>query len=185
MVKGLCGKCYKSPLKICKKCGETQIHTSKELCYRCYNKQYKPPLKICKKCGKKRQFVTKKLCWDCWSKVKRKTDENYRLRCNLRSTSLQQIQSHGGKKYYSTMKLHDCTFQELIKYLNKTGSEGITVKDIGQYKYHIDHIIPLSSFDLTKEEEQLKAFHYTNLQLLWWEDNLQKGAKLNWVKNDM
>jgi len=71
-----------------------------------------------------------------------------------------------------------CTIQECIKYLNKNAPVGITVEDIGQYKYHIDHIIPLSSFDLTKEEEQLKAFNYKNTQPLWAIDNLRKGAKI-------
>ena len=43
---------------------------------------------------------------------------------------------------------------------------------------HIDHIIPCSSFDLTKEEEQRKCFHYSNLQPLWARDNIIKGNKI-------
>ena len=48
------------------------------------------------------------------------------------------------------------------------------------YGWHIDHIIPCSSFDLTDPEQQRLCCHYTTLQPLWWHENLAKNAKLNW-----
>ena len=45
-------------------------------------------------------------------------------------------------------------------------------------EWHIDHIVPCASFDLSKKSEQKKCFHYTNLQLPWARDNLLKGCKL-------
>jgi hypothetical protein len=42
-------------------------------------------------------------------------------------------------------------------------------------KWHVDHIKSCASFDLSKEDEQRKCFHYTNLQPLWAEENLSKG----------
>jgi len=47
-------------------------------------------------------------------------------------------------------------------------------------KWHLDHVRPCASFDLTKPEEQEKCFHYSNYQPLWAEQNLSKGAKLDY-----
>jgi hypothetical protein len=45
-------------------------------------------------------------------------------------------------------------------------------------KWHIDHIKPCCSFNLSKSEEQRKCFHYSNLQPLWAKENLSKGKKV-------
>jgi hypothetical protein len=45
---------------------------------------------------------------------------------------------------------------------------------IGKRKWSIDHIIIINSFNLTKEEEKKKAFHYSNIQPLWNELNSAK-----------
>ncbi len=43
--------------------------------------------------------------------------------------------------------------------------------------FHIDHIKPLCSFDLTNPSEVKKAFSPENHQWLLAEDNLKKGVK--------
>jgi hypothetical protein len=44
--------------------------------------------------------------------------------------------------------------------------------------WHIDHVKPLVSFDLTKDRERKKAMHYSNLQPLFVSDNRHKSAKV-------
>ena len=44
-------------------------------------------------------------------------------------------------------------------------------------KWHIDHIKPVTKFDLTKPGELEKCFHYTNLQPMWARDNIRKNKK--------
>jgi len=64
----------------------------------------------------------------------------------------------------------------VMGYLEAKFTEGMTWENYG-HGWHVDHILPCCSFDLTKEEEQKKCFHYSNLQPLWAEDNLKKGGK--------
>lgn len=47
----------------------------------------------------------------------------------------------------------------------------------GMKEWHIDHIKPCDSFDLSKPLQQRKCFHYSNMQPLWATINLQKRYK--------
>ena len=86
------------------------------------------------------------------------------------------IKKQATVKAYKTMELIGCTVEFLRQHLERQFHEGMSWNNHG--KWHIDHIQPCSSFDLTKREEQLMCFHYSNLQPLWAEDNLAKGAKI-------
>ena len=44
--------------------------------------------------------------------------------------------------------------------------------------WHIDHIIPCKAFNMEKEEERNRCFHYTNLQPLMAGDNCAKQDKM-------
>jgi hypothetical protein len=46
-----------------------------------------------------------------------------------------------------------------------------------QGKWHVDHIKPLASYDLTDPDEQKGAFHWLNLRPLWGLDNSAKGHR--------
>lgn len=55
-------------------------------------------------------------------------------------------------------------------------TNGMTWDNYGQW--HVDHIRPCALYDLTKEDQQMACFHYTNLQPLWAKDNMSKGVKV-------
>lgn len=116
-----------------------------------------------------------------YSKNRKKLNVSFKLATNLRTRVSQLIKKN---KCGSAVSDLGCSVDELKIYLenlfyfdNKTG-EIMTWDNYGYYGWHIDHIIPLSSFDLTNREQFLKACHYTNLQPLWWQDNLSKGNKM-------
>ena len=82
----------------------------------------------------------------------------------------------GINKSQHTLNLLGCSIEFLKKYLESKFTLGMSFSNYG--KWHIDHIRPCASFDLSKSEEQYKCFHYTNLQPLWAYDNLSKNDKV-------
>jgi hypothetical protein len=54
---------------------------------------------------------------------------------------------------------------------------GMTWENYGRV-WHVDHRFPCAAFDMGRAEEQKRCFHYLNLQPLFAEDNLRKGAKV-------
>lgn len=114
-----------------------------------------------------------------------KNDIDFRLRHQLahRIKYLIKRKEINNIKYHKTLELLGCSIIEFKEHLEKQFKEGMNWNNHKKFGWHIDHIIPTSSFDLSKEEEQKKCFHYINLQPLWWYDNLEKSNKILEVKN--
>jgi hypothetical protein len=81
----------------------------------------------------------------------------------------------GVHKSAHTMELIGCSIEQLKEYLEKQFQSGMSWENYGEW--HVDHIRPCASFDLTDPDQQRVAFNYRNLQPLWAKDNLSKGAK--------
>jgi len=75
----------------------------------------------------------------------------------------------------SAVKNLGCTVSEFLTYLENKFVPGMTWENYG--RWHIDHVRPLSKFDLTNPNELEKACNYTNLQPLWAADNIRKLNK--------
>jgi len=112
-----------------------------------------------------------------------KNEPQYKILQLLRSRFYNAVvKQQKGKKASSTKKIIGCTIDKLREYLESKFDTDMSWSNFGLYGWHIDHIVPCSSFDLTKPSEQKKCFHYSNLQPLWAYDNLSKSSKLNWQK---
>lgn len=108
-------------------------------------------------------------------KLKRNTDPSHKLIINQRTRITGILKKHKTNK---TLDLIGCSAEFLRNYLENKFQEGMSWENYGKYGWHVDHIIPCSSFDLRDVEQQKICFHYTNLQPLWAIDNLKKNNKI-------
>ena len=108
------------------------------------------------------------------NKLKRKIDPVFVIKARLRNRVWSMLKNK--KKSATTEKMLGCSYEFFKTYIEQKFPENMGWHNMGEW--HIDHIKPLASFDLTNSEEQAIAFHYTNHQPLWAKDNIAKGAKI-------
>lgn len=68
-----------------------------------------------------------------------------------------------------------CSIQYFKNYIAKKFQKGMTWNNWGEW--HLDHIVPLSSVDLTNKGNYRTLAHYINIQPLWSKDNIRKGNR--------
>lgn len=102
---------------------------------------------------------------------------NQRLRQLFANRILTAIKQQYGLKAYKTMELIGCSAQEAREHIEKQFKPNMNWGNHG-YVWEIDHVIPISSFDLTNPEEQKRAFNYQNLQPLNWKENRTKSNRM-------
>jgi hypothetical protein len=110
-----------------------------------------------------------------YGRHKYETDPVYKIQriCRKRLTyALQKIKAN---KTAHTKELIGCDWKFLKEHIESKFQRGMTWHNHGTFGWHVDHIVPIAAFDLTKAKEQKRCFHFTNLQPLWAADNLQKG----------
>lgn len=109
-----------------------------------------------------------------YNREKYNNDINYKIRSNIsgRIRYFVKNKSDGIKQYVG------CSFDKLKKQLEDQFDDEMTWENHGQYGWHIDHIIPCSFFNLDDPRQQKICFHYSNLQPLWYDENISKHAKI-------
>mgnify|MGYP003648108204 FL=1 len=104
------------------------------------------------------------------------SNPNIKLSMNIRRRINSALK--GKNKSKQTLELLGCSVKKIWEHLESKFKPGMTKENHG--KWHIDHIRPCASFDLTDQNQQAICFHYTNLQPLWAVDNIKKRDKLNY-----
>ena len=104
--------------------------------------------------------------------LKESFDLNYKLKERLRNRIHSALKLNCKSK--RTEELMGCNTEFFKNYIESKFKDKMSWDNYGLYGWHIDHIKPCASFDLSKEEEQKRCFHYSNLQPLWAKQNIKK-----------
>lgn len=111
-------------------------------------------------------------------KKKRKIDIHYKISKNISNLIRSKMKMRKRKKDRNIAECLPYTIQELKEHLEKLFEPEMNWENHG--KWHLDHIIPDSSFNYksTKDEEFQKSWALKNLQPLWAKENMIKGNKI-------
>lgn len=125
--------------------------------------------KYCKEVKPKNRFRHNRLkCKDC-----ERDDPKYILHKQVRSRIHSALI---GKKSKHTHEYLGCSREEYIKWL-EYNENGYTLENYGDV-WHIDHVIPLSRFDLEDDKQIELAFNWRNTMPLAANENLSKNNKI-------
>jgi len=110
--------------------------------------------------------------------ARKKHDPVFKMIKTQRERVYKTLKRKNISKDEPTIILLGCSAIQLKEYLANKFQDGMTWENHGVHGWHVDHIKPLASFDFRDESQIKEAFHYTNLQPLWWYDNLEKGDRV-------
>jgi hypothetical protein len=106
--------------------------------------------------------------------------EQSRIADRIRTLIRNSLRRDGKRKTTKTAELLGCSPAEFAKHLESQFKPGMNWQNYGNRAgdWNIDHVIPISAFDLSDVEQQKKAFHYSNCRPLCAIENMKKGRKL-------
>lgn len=104
-----------------------------------------------------------------YSKERRKTDPKFNMVCNLRSRVSNAIKLYSKNGKTRACKEYGIDFEAIFNHVGPRPDPS----------YHLDHIIPLSLFDLDNPEQVRLAHVPRNLRWLPGRENLEKNNKID------
>jgi hypothetical protein len=156
----------------------------KEYSYRYYNENKEEQSKRCKEWYLKNKAKLRSRQKEYYNqnkeknnqkiKARRLVDPAFKLRGLISRRINKAIKLSGTSKAGRTIELLGCTYKEARDYLEMLFKPGMSWENHTVNGWHIDHIKPCNTFNLTDPEQQKECFHYTNLRPLWSKDNLTR-----------
>lgn len=157
---------------VCKKQNQTYyVSVTAKTCKRCHNKR------VYKNRVSEKNYIKNRSKMNLWRINKSAIDPAYKIQQNMRSRVSKIVKEVKTYKNGSFVKMFGCSKKHLIKHFESKFTSKMTWDNYGTY-WHVDHIIPISSFDLTDPEQCKQANHWTNLQPLEAKRNIAKSNKI-------
>jgi hypothetical protein len=156
-------------------------------CIRCHTKKprrefYESVLangqRRCKACSKERDAARfQALKADAQRYARRLSNPVRLLRNRTDSTMRAALLRRGASKDPGVFRHLDYSLNDLRLHLERTFAKGMNWENMKEW--HIDHIVPVSSFEFNTAQDEgfRRCYALSNLRAMWAEDNLSKGAK--------
>jgi len=108
---------------------------------------------------------------------KMKKDPIFKMERRLRCRIYHAFISQDNSKKKRTLEYLGCSIKWFQEWIEFQLYDGMTLENYGEF-WHIDHVKPCISFDLSKEEQIVECFNWKNLRPLTATKNLEKNCKL-------
>ena len=180
-------------VKKCSKCGKISLksnfHRTKNM-----NDGFQPYCKLCTKKYRKKFYINhrdlevegnKKYRSDNKDKIneyiknKKKLDSNYKLACNLRSRTTTAFKSQNVRKTNKTFDLLGCSHSFFKDWIIHQLYGNMTIENFGSL-WHLDHCLPIASFNIMDEIDMKTCFNWVNLRPMYSSENISKKANINY-----
>lgn len=96
---------------------------------------------------------------------------------SMRSRVRVVLKEYQTAKVKSSMKLFGCDPLFLRQWIESQFEPNMTWDNYGEW--HVDHVIPVSAFNMLDKQHQELCFHYRNLQPMWGAENTKKSNKID------
>ena len=116
------------------------------------------------------------------AKCRAKNDISFAIKTRMRSLVYRSLRMSLEKKDGNKwQELTGYSINDLREHLEAKFSDGMSWQKFLMGEIHIDHIIPIAAFNITSyaDPDFKRCWALNNLQPLWAEENIKKGAKLN------
>ncbi len=105
------------------------------------------------------------------------TEPMFRLKSKTSAAMNKVVKRFKTRKHNKTLVLLGCGLEQFKAHIESQFLEGMSWGN--RSDWHIDHIRPCASFDLTDPEQQKECFHFSNLRPEWPVANIKKSSWWN------